>query len=135
MDQRSRFIILALAVIFSAFRLIRYMRAGTSRRPRAVPPAAGLVLDRVGESAVSPIEPPQPGGARAKVVARAVWLGASLALWAALFTTPALVRLPVLPRLVFGVLGTLWLIQLARDAAARFGTGQERPPQDQNPIR
>jgi hypothetical protein len=135
MDQRSRFIILALAVLFSAFRLIRYMRAGTSRRPTAVPPAADLVLDRVGESAISPIDPPLSGGSRAKVVTRALWLGGSLALWAALFATPALVRLPFLPRLVFGVLGTLWLVQLARDAAARFGTGQERPQQDQNPIR
>jgi|HubBroStandDraft_6_1064221.scaffolds.fasta_scaffold859340_1 hypothetical protein len=135
MDQRSRFIILALAVIFSAFRLIRYMRAGTSRRPTAVPPAAGLVLDRVGESAVSPIDPPLRGASRAKVAARALWLGASLALWAALFATPALVRLPVLPRLVFGVLGTLWLVQLARGAAARFGTRPETQPQDQNPIR
>jgi hypothetical protein len=134
MDPRSRFIILALAVVFSALRLIRYMRAGTSRRPTTVPPAAGLVLDRVGESATSPIDRPLAGRSRAQVLAGSIWLGGSLALWAALFVTPALLRLPVLPRLVMGVLGTLWLIQLARGIAARSGTAGQTQREDQNPI-
>lgn len=134
MDHRSRFIILALAVLFSALRLIRYLHAGTSSRPTAMPKAAGLVLDRIGESATSPIDRPLPGRARAQLLAGSVCLGGSLALWAALFATPVLMRLPVLPRLMMGVLGTLWLIRLARGIAARRGTAAQIPTQDQNPI-
>ena len=133
MDHRSRFIILALAILFSAFRLIRYVRAGTSRRPTALPPAAGLVLDRVGESAVSPIDPPQPGGARGQAVARAVAIAGTLALWAGLFATPALSQQRVILRVLLGALGTAWLVQLSRRLAARMGT-DPATPQDQNPI-
>ena len=133
MDHRSRFIILALAILFSAFRVIRYVRAGTSRRPTALPPATGLVLDRVGESAVSPIDPPQPGGARGQAVARAVAIAGTLALWAGLFATPALSQQRVIPRVLLGALGTAWLVQLSRSLAARMGT-DPATPQDQNPI-
>lgn len=135
MDHTSRFIVLALAVVVSAVRLVRYLRAGTSRRPTALPGSTGLTPGRVGEAAVSPIDPPLAGRSRAQVLTGCMWLGGSLALWAALFAVPALTRLPLMPRLVFGVFGSLWLIQLARGIASRVGTGEETQPQDQNPIR
>jgi hypothetical protein len=43
MDHQSRLIGLAFVVLWTIFRLVRYFRAGTSRRPGpAVPQSAGL---------------------------------------------------------------------------------------------
>jgi len=64
MDHNSRWIGLAFVVLWTIFRLVRYLKAGTSKRlPPAVPPPAGLGAPPAGppvaatSATASPIDP------------------------------------------------------------------------------
>ena len=129
MNQYSRFIGLAFVIAWTIFRLVRYWKAGAARRPPAagpgavgaglgVPPAAAPVPMTV---AASPIES-APAGSNfvAGLAAVLVWLIGNAVVWGCLFLLPQLEVVPVIPRLVAGVLATFWFLYLARGAAARI---------------
>lgn len=132
MDHYSRFVGLAFVIAWTIFRLVRYLKAGTSKRPPpAVPPEAPSPAAMTG----SPIEPVAAGSLRGALLAVLVWLLGNAAIWAALFLLPPLEAVPVVPRLVIGVLANFYLLYLARRAAAwsRQQSGQA-PPAGGNPI-
>jgi hypothetical protein len=116
-----------VVVVLTGFRLARYLRL-TLKKPAALPASADA---DAAHGTASPIGPPGAGGRRRVLVFLAL-LAAAVALWAVLFSLPVLAQWPVLPRLVAGVLVTLWLLQLARRIGRRTVPA---PPQDGNPIR
>jgi hypothetical protein len=135
MDQRSRVIILVVAVLLTVYRLVRYLRVGLSNRPTAIPGSAGLVV----EPTAAPDAASQPAATRvrAHLVALAflVWAVGTFALFAALFAIPQIATWPVLPRMVAGVLGSVWLQRLSRALVLRLHQRSAPPPDGNNPIR
>jgi hypothetical protein len=148
MDNPSRLIGLAAALAWAIFRVVRYFKAGASKRPApAVPRAAGLgvppsapAASPVAEpgttsSAVSPIDSGGGPGLLGGFVAVLVWLAGNAIVWGCLFLVPQLEPVPVMLRLVTGVLINFYLIYLARRAAA-WARSQKPPPPPEggNPI-
>jgi hypothetical protein len=128
MDHNTRLIGLAFVVVWTLFRLLRYLKVGLSKRPStAVPGSAGVLAQPV-ESAppapasASPIGPPdsRSGGLAAGLAGLLVWLAGNAVIWACLFLLPPLEQVSVMSRLVVGVLANFYLIYLARTAAARL---------------
>lgn len=128
MDHNTRLFGLAFVVLWTLFRLLRYLKAGMSKRPStAVPGSAGILAQPVetappAAATASPIGPADggSGGLVAGVAGVLVWLAGNAVVWACLFLLPPLEQLPVAPRLLVGVLASFYLIYLARTAAARI---------------
>ena len=143
MDHYSRFIGLIFVIAWTIFRLVRYLRAGTSKRPVTAVPASGAVMPQASAAPApaaappaSPIEPLAGGaGFRGGLAAVLVLLLGNAAVWGCLFLLPQLAAVPVMPRLVIGVLANFYLLYLARAVAAwaRRQSGL-RPPAGGNPI-
>lgn len=130
MERTQRLVFLVLLIGWTIFRLVRYLRVANSKRSVAAPTTPA--------TAQSPIEPEgRTGRGRAGLLAAAAILVAGSALiWAILFAAPAFADVPVIWRLIAGVLASLFLIRAARIAVARTGSGT--PPSkggDRNPIR
>jgi hypothetical protein len=128
MDHNSRLIGLAFVAAWTLFRLLRYLKVGLSKRPStAVPGSAGVLAQPVetappAPATASPIGPSDSGsgGFPAGVAGVLVWLAGNAVIWGCLFLLPPLEQVPVMPRLVVGVLANFYLIYLARTAAARL---------------
>ena len=124
MDHPQRLIFLILAIGWTLFRLLRYVRMGTSGRPGpAVPPSAGQQPVRVAAAPGAVQSPIAPAGGRAlsgKLAAAGVLIAGNVVIWPLLFATPALEEVPTVLRLVAGVLANLILIGLAGRVAARL---------------
>ena len=122
MHRIDRLIMLAAFVALGIYRLIRYTKAATTKGPRpAIPPTAG---------AAPPVDPGAAPGTwgpvsdsgrplRATLAAVLVWALGNAVLWLCLFGLPALESVPVVWRLVAGVLVSFYLVVLARGVAAR----------------
>ena len=141
MDHPQRFIYLALVIAWSIFRVIRYARTATARRPRpAVPPSGGglpppLQAAATG-SAQSPLGPVETRSGLAGILAAAgVFIAGNVAIWPLLFLVPALEAVPQILRLIAGVLANFYLLYLARAVAARLGSSQHGAADDNNPIK
>ena len=143
MDHSSRLIGLAFVVLWTIFRLVRYLKAGSSQRPGpSVPRSAGLGAPPTGPAAVapsatvSPVGPVSGGvGLAGGLAAVLVWLAGNAAVWSCLFMLPALEQVPVMVRLVAGVLANFYLLYLARTVAASVrGRSGQHPPEGGNPI-
>ena len=135
MDHPQRFIYLVLAIAWSIFRLLRYLRMSGSKRPApAVPPSSGAPPGPV--TARSPIEPAGATGSGlgGSALAAAVFIPATVVIWSLLFMLPALGDVPPMLRMVAGVLATLYFLQLARSVANRFGS-ERAAVDDNNPIK
>ena len=131
--ERQRVILLVLVIAWTIFRLVRYVRMSGARRP----PPSGTAA-RTTMTAASPIEPAGSGGAglARSLVPAAIFVAGAVVIWSLLFLVPAFENVPTPVRMIAGVLATLYLIQLARRAAARFGaTGQRGGAEDNNPIK
>ncbi|HXZ59121.1 MAG TPA: hypothetical protein VEG26_02990 [Steroidobacteraceae bacterium] len=145
MEQPQRLIFLAATVAWAIFRLVRYLRISAARhQPPAIPPSVGargpLRSDTAAapSATTSPIEPEGDTGAglARKLLAAAVFIPGTVVIWSLLFMLPAIEDVPPVVRGIAGVLATLYLIQLARGAAARLGgTGQSGHAEDSNPIK
>lgn len=131
MGHHERLIFLALAVGWTLFRWLRYLRTGASRRPRSALPAATSP-----GTAQSPIEPAGRSRLPRMLAAAGVLIAGNAVIWPLLFATSALEDVPTMPRLVAGVLANLVLIRVASGAAARV-TGRSQPgaDDDRNPIK
>jgi hypothetical protein len=143
-QHTQRLIFLALAIAWTLFRLVRYVRVANSKRTAAaVPASAGTLQQRPADpsaapTAQSPIEPASgTGGGLARVLAAAGVLVAGNALiWPLLFGLPALEDVPAVWRLTAGVLANLFLIRAASIAAARMTRdSQGSADDDRNPIK
>jgi hypothetical protein len=142
LDHPQRFIYLALVIAWSIFRIIRYARAATAKRPApATPPSVGALPPSMQPTATartatrSPIEPVRTGGGlTGKLAALGILIGGNLLIWPLLFLLPALEEVPPLLRLMAGVLANFFLLQAGRSVAARIG-GSSGAADDHNPIR
>jgi hypothetical protein len=149
-----RLIILAAFVLLSIYRFIRYTKTATSGKPPAAIPGTGGVpppasqLPSLAAPDSSPASPAASAaaatgspigddaagrgvfalGLQAAFTAAVVWLAANVALWLALFGLPQLGALPVIWRLVAGVLVNFWLIRLARSVALQVAGRTQQPP-------
>ena len=132
MDQRSRIVIIVVAVTLTVYRLVRYLRVGLANRPAAMPGSAGYLPEPPPDATSQPAAP----RVRAQLVALAflAWAMGTFALFAALFAIPQVAEWPVLPRMVAGVLGSVWLQRLARALVLRLHQ-RAAPPDGGNPIR
>jgi hypothetical protein len=142
MDRYSRLIGLVFVIAWTIFRLVRYLRAGSSRRPSAAVPGSAGMIPRAADApasastTVSPIEPARGGsGFLAGLLGVLVLLAGNAAVWACLFLVPQLDQVPVMLRLVIGVLANFYLLYLARTVAAAVrARGAPNPPPGGNPI-
>ena len=126
MDHPQRFIYLALVIAWSIFRVIRYARTATAKRPG--PAATG--------SAQSPIGPIETrGGLAGTLAAAGVFIAGNVVIWPLLFLIPALEAVPQILRLIGGVLANFYLLYLARSVAARVGSSRRGAADDNNPIK
>ncbi len=134
MDQPQRLIFLVLAIVWTIFRLVRYARISGAKR--SLPVRADTAAASTGTAL--PIEPAGATGAglARKLLTAAVFIPGTVVIWSLLFMVPAIEDVPPLVRMTAGVVATLYLIHLARGAAARFsGTGQRGDAEDNNPIK
>jgi len=140
-DHPQRFIYLALLIAWSIFRVIRYARTATAKRPGpAIPPSGGALPPSLRAaatgSAQSPIGPIETGGGLAGTLAAAgVFIAGNVVIWPLLFLIPALEAVPQILRLTAGVLANFYLLYLARSVAARVGGSQRGAADDNNPIK
>ncbi len=142
MDHYSRLIGLVFVVAWTIFRLVRYLKAGASGRPSPAVPASAGMIPQTAEppstlaTPASPIEPASAGsGFVGALLAVLVLLVGNAVVWTCLFLLPQLDALPVMPRLVAGVLANFYLLYLARGAAAWIRRRSDRgPPEGGNPI-
>ena len=120
MQRSDRLVILAIFLAIAVWRLIRYFRAATERRPQpAIPPSGGIAPPPPGAS-VAPTTPVAPAAsALGTVTTVLVWLLTNAALWPLLFAWPPLGDLPVIWRLVAGIFANFYLVKIARAAGAR----------------
>lgn len=142
MERPQRLIFLALAIGWTLFRLVRYLRAAHSRRPGpAIPASGGMVPQRpdpatTAATVPSPIEPGGGASGRGLLAAAGVLIGGNAVIWPLLFAIPAFAEVPTMPRLVAGVLANRILIRVASGVAERIA---RRPPtsadDDRNPIK
>ena len=128
MDHNTRLIGLAFVVAWTLFRLLRYLKLGLSKRPSAAVPGSAGVLAQPVETAppaaatASPIGPSgsRAGGFAAALAGLLVWLAGNAVVWACLFLLPPLEQVPVMARLVVGVLANFYMLYLGRYASARL---------------
>ncbi|HXY95662.1 MAG TPA: hypothetical protein VEH00_01730 [Steroidobacteraceae bacterium] len=145
MEHPQRLIFLALAVGWTLFRLLRYVRvANTKRAGPAVTVPAGVVAPRpadppaVPATVQSPIEPAggTGSGLAGFLAAAGILVAGNAVIWPVLFLVPAFEAVPAVWRLTAGMLANLFLIRAASKAAARAGSGsQQNADDDRNPIR
>ena len=145
MEHAQRFILLALAIGWTIFRLVRYGRVANSKRTGpAVPAAVGAQSPRPAEppaapaTVQSPIEPASGTGSGLArfLVAAGILVAGNAAIWPVLFLLPALEAVPTVWRLTAGVLANLFLIRVAGNAAARAGSVlRQSKDDDRNPIK
>ncbi len=143
--ERQRVIFLVLVIAWTLFRLLRYLRmSGAKRPPPAVPsvgspaPLRSVTAAAAAMTASSPIEPAGTGGAglARNLVAATVLIAGAVAIWSLLFMVPAFGNVPTPLRMIVAVVATLYLIQLAREAASRLiGAGRRGDAEDNNPIK
>jgi hypothetical protein len=147
MHRIDRFVTLAVFVALVIYRLIRYAKAATTKGPRpaarptsgvlarsaAPPAAASSAIAAASSDAAAPLAPPGtgPGGSTlAALAAFLVWALGNAAVWLCLLELPALDDVPVIWRLIAGVLASCYLVILARAVAARLrgreGAGSQR---------
>ena len=122
MHRIDRLVMLAVFVVLGIYRLIRYTKAATTKGPRpAIPPTAGAAAPVAPAAAPGAWEPASGSGrsARATLAAALVWALGNAVLWLCLFGLPAFDTVPVVWRLVAGVLVSFYLVVLARGVAAR----------------
>jgi hypothetical protein len=126
MDRNSRIIFLVLVVALSAWRLIRYLRMGMSRRSTGIVSGAGMLVQQGIAPADADLSPAlhQPRSARARIMGSVVGvlvliLSNALIVYV-LFGLPPLEEAPPLIRLVIAVLPNFYLIPFARRLAARW---------------
>jgi hypothetical protein len=144
-DRPQRLIFLVLAIGWTLFRLLRYLRTAHAGRPApAIPPSAGTLPQRPADAAPnspttvpSPIEPAGSSSRSARMLAAAgVLIAGNVVIWPLLFAIPALEQLPTMPRLVAGVLANLILLRVADGVARRIaGRWRALAGDDRNPIR
>jgi hypothetical protein len=116
--QRSdRLILLALFLVIAVWRLIRYFRAATERRPQPAIPASGGIAPPAPGASAAPAT--TAGSALGTATTVLVWLVTNAGLWPLLFAWPPLADLPVIWRLVAGIFANFYLLKLARAAGAR----------------
>jgi hypothetical protein len=137
MHRVDRLIMLAAFLALAIYRLIRYTKAATTRGPRPAIPSTSGALARTPApeamaSSTAPVDPAGSGGsALAAVAGFLVFALGNAAVWLCLFELPALEDVPVIWRLVAGVLASFYLIVLARRVAARLrgrpGPGSQMP--------
>lgn len=143
MDHPQRFIYLALLIAWSIFRLIRYVRTGTAKRPAAATPPSGgagpppLQAAPTAATPQSPVGPVDAGGRFAgNLAALGLFIAGNVVIWPLLFLMPALADLPSGLRLTAGVLASLYLLYLARTLSSRIGSPQRSAAaDDNNPIK
>jgi hypothetical protein len=142
MERTMRLIFLAVFVALGIYRFIRSMKAGVSKRPLPGIPATGGIL--------APIDPTAPTGsgsivgpggesggnaALARFAAAVVFLAGNAALWLCLFRLPSLEAVPVIWRLVAGILVNFYLLGLARAVGVRLrGRGRDPALTGGNPF-
>lgn len=143
MERPQRLIFLVLAIGWTLFRLVRYLRAAHSRRPGpAIPASGGMVPQRPAPATTaatvpSPIEP-GAGGARGRglLAAAGILIAGNAVIWPLLFAIPAFAEVPTMPRLVAAVLANLILIRVASGVAERIaGRPSTSANDDRNPIK
>ena len=143
MDHPQKFIFLILAIGWTLFRLLRYLKLAASARPgAAVPPTAGDQPQRTAHTPTAPATVQSPidtaGGnpLTHKLAAAGIVVAGNAVIWPLLFMTPALAEVPTLLRLIAGVLANLILLGFAVRAAARLARSS-RPgsADDRNPIK
>lgn len=143
MERTLRLIFLAVFVALGVYRFIRSMKAGVSKRPLPAIPGTGGILAQDARPAATvnpaPIDPTDPtgagsiagpggesGGKIAKFAAAVVFVAGNAAVWLCLFKLPALEAVPVIWRLVAGILANFYLVRLARAVGVRL-RGRARP--------
>jgi hypothetical protein len=136
MHRIDRFIMLAVFVTLAIYRLVRYTKAATSKGARPAIPATRGAIARTAEPPASasaasisaardgssPLAPPgtAPGGAALATLAGFLVLAlGNAAVWLCLFELPEVEGVPVIWRLVAGVLASFYLVVLARSVAVR----------------
>jgi len=127
-EHAQRFIFLALAIGWTIFRLVRYVRVANSKRTGPTAPA----------TVQSPIEPASGTGSGLArfLVAAGILVAGNVAIWPVLFLWPAFDGVPAVWRLTAGVLANLFLIRVASHAAARAGSVlRQSKDDDRNPIK
>jgi hypothetical protein len=143
-EHTQRFIFLALAIAWTIFRLVRYLRVANSKRAGpAVPPSAGALPLRPTEppaapaTAQSPIEPASGAGSGLAgfLAAAGIFVLGNALIWPILFLVPAFEAVPAIWRLTAGVIANLFLIRVAGNAAARTGNRTQQSTDDRNPIK
>lgn len=145
MEHNPRYFYLALAVVWSLFRLFRYVRAAAARRPGpALPPSGSATISDAAPAPASVQSPaavqspiaPAGGRLRGALAAAGILIAANAVIWPLLFFAPGIEQVPTLPRLVVGVLANLVLIRLAGAVGTRLGKdSQPRSDDERNPIR
>lgn len=132
MERTQRLIFLAVAIGWTIFRLVRYVRLANSRRAAIPTPT------RPPASSQSPIEPAgrAAGGRAGNLAAVGIFVAGNAVIWPVLFVVPALEDMPTIWRLAAGVLANLVLISVASAAAARMANrSQPGADDDRNPIK
>jgi hypothetical protein len=134
-DHPQRYIYLALMIAWAIYRLIRYVRMATSKRPGPAPPPPTPAATPAATQ--SPLDPAGGAGSgfAANLAAVGVFVGGNVVIWPLLFMVPALEGVPTSLRLVAGVLANLFLIYLARGIAGRAGSSQRSPGNENDPIK
>jgi hypothetical protein len=119
--QYGRLILLILVIALTAWRLIRYMKAGLARRPQpGVPGVGGTVMGvpTPAPNSTSPTGEHVRGsvwtGLIAKTTTVLVFVGGNVLLWGSLFGLAALDEVPTIWRLLVGVFANFPLIRLAQ---------------------
>lgn len=128
MDKEARLALLALLIVYAAWRFVRYMRAGLSRsrRPMNLGVAGGLVpqdSDRSESVAAPAATVLSKNSLYARgvgfLVAIALLLGINALLWYCLLEVSPFKSLPPIPVGVVGVFANFYLIPLARKMGLR----------------
>ncbi|HYM29555.1 MAG TPA: hypothetical protein VET66_15500 [Steroidobacteraceae bacterium] len=126
MDRYARLLFLAFFIASVVWRVVKGLQAGAAARPqRGIPAPGGPALPDTAAVAPSPpaVDPlagpgADPARLPAAAAAVAVWLAGNVLVWGALFGLPALAEVAELWRVLAGVLANLFLLQLAKAAAA-----------------
>jgi hypothetical protein len=144
-EHTQRFIFLALAILWTIFRLVRYARVASSRRTGpAVPASAGALPPRPAQPPAAPATAQSPiesasgagGGLTGFLAAAGIFVLGNALIWSILFLVPAFEGVPTIWRLTAGVLANLFLIRVAGSAAARAcSRSRQSRADDLNPIK
>lgn len=126
MDQYGRLILLILVIALTIWRLIRYMKAGLTRRSQPGVPGLGGTVVGVPAPAIdstSPTVEQVKGSVWTRLIAGTttalVFVAGNVLVWGCLFGPAALDEVPTIWRLLLGVFANFPLIRLAQ----AIGTG------------